>query len=454
MPTACQLKLCAAVAGIFTVVCPLAAADATPQQIEFFESRIRPVLVASCYPCHGSATATPMGGLRVDSRDMLLRGGKSGPAIAPGDADASRLYRAVNYRETLKMPPTGKLTDAQIADIGAWIKMGAPETLGDAKASSNARERDFWAFQPVRRPELPVIKRSDWVQSPIDAFILSKLETIGLSPSAPADKRTLLRRVTLDLTGLPPTPNAVNSFLTDGSADAFAKVVDRLLASPQYGERWARHWLDLVRYAETNGHEFDNDKPDPWRYRDYVIRSFNQDLPYDQFVREHIAGDLLPHKRTSLDGAFLESPVATSYLWFGEVLNSPTDSVKSRADQVDNQIDVTGKAFLGLTVACARCHDHKFDPIPTTDYYALAGVFHSTDIREDLIDAPQRRAVIEDLSRQIRELDRRIGDRDSQASLPHSRLSPRPDDDVFADFESGTFGNWIKTGVAFGDAPE
>jgi cytochrome c553 len=390
-----------------------------------------------------------MGGLRVDSRELLLRGGKSGPAVTPGDAESSRLYRAVSYHETLKMPPTGKLTEGQIADIAAWINMGAPEVLAGTKAAS----RDFWAFQPVRQPGLPSVKRRDWVQSPIDAFILAKLDANGLSPTAPADKPTLIRRVTFDLTGLPPTPDEVTAFLNDGSPDAFAKVVDRLLASPQYGERWARHWLDLVRYAETNGHEFDNDKPDPWRYRDYVIRSFNQDLPYDRFVREHIAGDLLPGKRTSPDGAFLDSPVATSYLWFGEVLNSPTDSVKSRADQVDNQIDVTGKAFLGLTVACARCHDHKFDPIPTADYYALAGVFHSTDIREDLIDSPERRAVIEKLSRQIRELDDRIARARSRPSSPALSIAPRPEDDVFADFETGTFGDWIKAGVAFGEKP-
>ena len=453
MPSGCHYKLCAVIAVVFAAVSSLSAADPTPQQIEFFESRIRPVLVASCYPCHGPATAAPMGALRVDSRDMLLRGGKSGSAIDPGNPEASRLYRAVNYHEALKMPPTGKLTEAQIADIAAWIKMGAPEALPGAKAAS----RDFWAFQPVRRPGLPAmlpsVKRNDWAQSPADAFVLSKLEANGFSPAPAADKRTLLRRVTFDLTGLPPTPDEVKAFLSDESQNAFAKVVDRLLASPQYGERWARHWLDLVRYAETNGHEFDNDKPDPWRYRDYVIRSFNQDLPYDQFVREHIAGDLLPSKRMSPDGAFMETPVATSYLWFGEVLNSPTDSVKARADQVDNQIDVTGKAFLGLTVACARCHDHKFDPIPTADYYALAGVFHSTDIREDLIDAPQQRERIADLSKQLQEIDKRVVDLRGGHSAARPHTTPRPDDEVFADFESGNFANWIKTGVAFGDKP-
>ena len=298
------------------------------------------------------------------------------------------------------------------------------------------------------------MKRTEWVTSPVDSFVLAKLEASGLSPAPPADKRTLIRRVTFDLTGLPPTPAEVDAFVNDTSANAFARLVDRLLDSPHYGERWARHWLDLVRYAETNGHEFDNNKFEPWRYRDYVIRSFNHDVPYDRFVREHVAGDLLAAKRYSPDGASLESPLATAYLWFGEVLNSTTDSVKARADQVDNQIDVTGKAFLGLTVACARCHNHKFDPIPTADYYSLAGVFHSTDLREDVVDSPRLRAEIHELSRGIREIDNRIA-----ALAPSTRLAPvrvlyRPEDEVFANFENGGFGKWVTAGEAFSERPE
>jgi hypothetical protein len=296
----------------------------------------------------------------------------------------------------LKMPPSGKLSGAQIEDLTAWVKMGAPDPrIAPAAAPPVAAKRydftegrKFWAFQPVKKPALPSVKNQSWVQSPIDAFLLSKLEENGLAPAVPADKRVLLRRVTFDLTGLPPTPAEINAFLKDTSLKAFEKVVDRLLASPHYGERWARHWLDLVRYAETNGHEYDNDKLAPWRYRDYVIRAFNEDVPYDQFVREHIAGDQLASKRLRKDGGAWESPLGTTQFWFNEVLNSATDSEKSRADDVDNQIDVAGKTFLGLTVACARCHDHKFDPIPTADYYALAGVFRSTDLREAVLDSP------------------------------------------------------------------
>src|SRR5437867_6248703 len=254
----------------------------------------------------------------------------------------------------------------------------------------------------------PAVRQKDWVRSPVDHFILSKLEEKGLLPAPPADKPSWLRRVTYDLIGLPPTPEEIRAFLADDSADARHKVVERLLASRHYGERWGRHWLDLVRYAETNGHEFDNEKLDAWRYRDYVIRAFNDDVPYDQLVREHVAGDLIPEKRISSDGTQWESPVGTSFYWFGEVLNSATDSVKSRADEVDNQIDVMSKTFWGLTVACARCHDHKFDPIPTSDYYSLAGVMHSTDIVESVIDSPSRAREIASLHQQIQDVNGEI----------------------------------------------
>ncbi len=224
---------------------------------------------------------------------------------------------------------------------------------------------------------MPAVRDTAWGASPIDRFLLHKLEAKGLKPAPAADRATLLRRITFDVIGLPPTPAELDAFLADRSPQAYERVVDRLLASPHYGERWARHWLDLVRFAETDGHEFDNDKPDMWRYRDYVVRAFNEDLAYPQFVREHIAGDLLPQPRRSRDGSFLESPLATAFYWLGENKNSPVDSVESIAERVDSQIDVFGKAFLGLTVACARCHDHKFDPIATADYYSLAGYFHS-----------------------------------------------------------------------------
>ncbi len=281
--------------------------------------------------------------------------------------------------------------------------------------------------------------------SAIDRFILAKLEEKQFAPAPPADKRTLLRRVTFDLIGLPPTPAEIEEFLTDNSPEAFARVVDRLLASPHYGERWARHWLDLVRYAETNGHEFDNDKIDAWRYRDYVIRAFNQDIPYNRFVTEHIAGDLMPDKRLSQDGSFWESPIGTSFFWFGEVLNSATDSVKSRADEVDNQIDVLSKTFLGLTVACARCHDHKFDPIPTADYYGLAGIMHST--------GPERkRCSIQAGTRSQNRAAASAKQRPPPGNDAEKRLPEERATSCSRIFALG-FDGWRVAGQAFGSAP-
>jgi hypothetical protein len=381
----------------------LLAAAAWPEtNDEFFEKSIRPVLAERCYQCHSSKLKTPMGGLRLDTAEGLAKGGDTGAAVVAGQPDKSLLIKAVGYKSLeLRMPPTGKLPDDQIAALRRWIEMGAADPRkgpgGEAAAKPMgidlAEGRKFWSLQPVRAVPPPPTD-SPWAAAPVDRFLLAKMRGQGLSPAAPADKRSWLRRVTFDLVGLPPTPAEIDAFLADASSDARKTVVERLLASPHYGERWARHWLDLVRYAETNGHEFDNNKLDAWRYRDYVIRAFNQDVPYDQFVREHIAGDLMENPRATSDGAFLESPLGTGALWFGEVLNSATDSVKSRADTVDNQIDVLGKTFLGLTVACARCHDHKFDPIPTSDYYSLAGVLHSTGVREAIIDTPARQAAI------------------------------------------------------------
>ena len=399
---------------------PCLRAQLAPGQVEFFEKKIRPVLAGKCYVCHGSETE-PMAGLRVDSKEALLKGGSRGTSIAPGDPDASLLIRAIRYSDLkLKMPPTGKLADEQIRDFEQWVRMGAPDPRSSTPAAPATEEkgidleegRKFWSFQPLRPGTLADVKasakRKDWATSPIDYYILANLEEKGLSPASPADKRTLIRRVTFDLIGLPPTPVEIDEFLKDDSPDAFQTLVERLLGSPHYGERWGRHWLDLVRYAETNGHEFDNDKLDAWRYRDYVIRAFNNDLPYDQFATEHIAGDLLAAKRLRDDGAHWDSPLGTGFYWFGEVLNSPTDSDKSRADTVDNQIDVLSKAFLGLTVACARCHDHKFDPIPTADYYSMAGILHSTAIREGWIDSPERAGQIDQLHGQVEEVNRDI----------------------------------------------
>jgi hypothetical protein len=431
---------------------------------EFFEKKIRPVLAEKCVSCHNSALKTPMGGLRLDSAGGLRKGGDSGPAVVPGEPARSLLLQAIGYtRLDLKMPPTGKLSDDIIADFRHWIERGAEDPRAVTAGSSPASvppaiewgaARRHWAFQPLRKPDPPAVRNSGWASGAIDEFIYAKLKRKRITPAPPAARRVWLRRVTFDLTGLPPTPDAIESYLKDTSQNAERTVVDRLLDSPHYGERWARHWLDLMRFAETNGHEFDNDKIDAWRYRDYVIRAFNQDVPYDRFVREHIAGDLLPAKRVSLDGRHWESPLGTSMFWFGEVLNSATDSVKSRADTVDNQIDVMSKAFLGLTVSCARCHDHKFDPIPTTDYYALAGIMHSTGIREAVIDSPGRAAAIETRTKAISAVNEKI-----RQLLPAPAGSRTPEwmrretDAVFQDFEGLDYENWIASGAAFGTSP-
>ena len=405
------------------------SAQTNSQGIEFFEKKIRPVLTQHCYACH-SAKTQAMAELGLDSKTGLAMGGSRGPAIVPGSPETSLLLKAISYRDPdLKMPPTGRLSAEQIEDFTTWVRMGAPDPRVDevlpatAPVSIDIEEgRRFWSFQPIRNPAPPSVKRSGWPLNEVDNFILAALESKGLSPAEAADKRTLLRRVTFDLIGLPPTPKEIEDFLADESPQAFEKVVARLLSSPHYGERWARHWLDLVRYAETNGHEFDNNKLDAWRYRDYAIRAFNDDLPYDEFMREQIAGDLLDRPRLNSGGSSLASPVGTGIYWFGEVLNSATDSVKARADQVDNQIDVIGKAFLGLTVACARCHDHKFDPIPTADYYALAGVMHSTDIREAVVDSPQREREIAGFAARLAGTNEKI--RELLAPVPE-RLAAR-----------------------------
>ena len=407
-------------AALLAIAAPLCAQ--TARQLEFFEKQIRPILATKCYGCHGPQANPVRAHLRLDSREGIRKGGDTGPAIVPGDSSASLLLKAVSYTGLdLRMPPTGKLSDAEIAALKQWIDMGAPDPRTNASAVSAPRALDLergkrhWAFKPIAkpaaRPELPA--------------------------SEPAPKRVWLRRVTYDLTGLPPTRAEIAAYLADNSPDADRRVVDRLLASPHYGERWARHWLDLVRFAETNGHEFDNDKLDAWQYRDYVIRAFNEDVPYNQFVREHIAGDLLPSKRLSRDGAFWESPIGTGFYWFGEVLNSAVDSVKSRTDQVDNQIDVMGKTFLGLTVACARCHDHKFDPIPTMDYYSLAGYLHSTSMQEAVIDSPQR---ARDIAAALAKVSRANHERQPEFPL-------RPNDVLFASFDNRVPDGWTVQGV-------
>jgi cytochrome c553 len=358
----------------------------TPQQEAAFETKIRPLLAANCYPCHGSTQQS--GGLRLDSLAAMLKGGASGPSLVPGDPDKSAIVRAVRYDGKLKMPPTGKLRPEEIQAFTAWVKAGAPwpepKHAGGVIISATGitpEQRQFWSFQPVHKPALPAVKRATWVKSPIDRFILAKLEAKGLKPAPPADRRSLIRRAYFDLIGLPPTPEQIDAFINDKSPDAFAKVVDSLLASPHYGERWGRHWLDVARYADSNGLDENLSFGNAWRYRDYVVDSFNHDKPYDVFIREQLAGDLMQTDDEKLRN---ERMTATAFLSMGPKVLAEPDKPKLAMDIVDEQIEVTSKAFLGLTVACARCHNHKFDPIPTKDYYALAGIFKSTRTMQDL----------------------------------------------------------------------
>ena len=361
--------------------------------VEFFEKKIRPLLVENCYACH-SAKTTASGGLKLDTKESVLKGGSRGTALVPGSPDASLMLRAVRHEDDeLKMPPTGRLSDSQIEDLQRWIEAGAPDprTASARRAASGVdwdEARKFWTLQPLKNPASPAVRDEGWLRTFIDHFVLAKLESKSLAPASRAHKRVWLRRVTFDLTGLPPTTREIRNFIADNSSAAYRTVVERLLASPHYGEKWARHWLDLVRFGETMGHEFDPDKPDAWRYRDYVIRAFNQDLPYDEFVREHIAGDLLVRQRLVPDGEHWDSPLGTGFYWLGEERNAADDVGQVRANRIDNQIDVYGKTFLGLTLGCARCHDHKFDPITMHDYYALAGVMESTQAVQQSLDSP------------------------------------------------------------------
>jgi hypothetical protein len=347
----------------------------------YFEKNVRPLLVAQCLGCHSASSRPVMGGLRLDSREFALKGGTRGPSIVPGNPAESLLLKAIRHTAgALRMPPGPKLKDADAAVLARWIEMGAPWGSVTSPASSPAPAK-FWAFVSPTEPVIPEVRNRTWVKSPIDAFLLAALESKGLTPAKAAGKRTLVRRASYDLTGLPPTPAEVRDFLNDSSADAFAKVVDRLLASPRYGERWGRHWLDVARYADSNGLDENLVYKNAFRYRDYVIAAFNKDKPFDQFLREQIAGDLLP---AIVDEETLyERWTATGFLSLGAKMLAEDDPVKMKMDIVDEQLDTTARAFLGLTVGCARCHDHKFDPISQADYYSMAGIFTSSKTMEN-----------------------------------------------------------------------
>ncbi len=470
------------------------AADAA--SLEFFEKKIRPVLAEKCYRCHSAEAEKLKAGLQVDHIEHLLAGGDSGPSLVAGQPDDSLLIETLRYgNPDLQMPPKSKLDDAVIADFEKWVAMGAPwpdEPVsprhgGGGKVDGTEmvmeafdlekRRAEHWCWQPIARPEFPSVKQSDWPIAGLDRFILAKLEQEDLRPAEVAAPETWLRRVHFDLVGLPPTPEQIENFLTEKKAHpdsdiAEQNVVESLLASPHFGERWARHWMDLARFGETCGHEFDYPIPHAWRYRDYLIDAFNRDLPYDQFVVEQIAGDLLENPRRNPDDGTNASIAGTGFWFLHEAVHAPTDIRGDEAGRIDNQIDVFGKSFLGLTVACARCHDHKFDAISTADYYAMAGYLQSSRRQEAFLDpqgkianAAQEARTLHDRGQEI--LPRAFASSGDDAGQVMARYvsaagrvleemenqqSRNPGEQVFEDFENG-YGDWKIEGEAFGKAP-
>jgi hypothetical protein len=353
----------------------------TAAQVTFYEKDVLPVLQQHCLKCHGAEPDKIKGGLNLATRAGVLEGGDSGPAVKLDKPGESLLLKAIHYKaDEYKMPPKGKMPDKEIATLEKWVKDGLPVTAdrmsGDIvkKGSGVVTEeaKKYWVYQPVKRSPVPEVQNKEWVKSPIDAFILARLEAKGLKPVKPADKVALVRRVYYDLIGLPPTPQEVDAFVNSKDANAYEKLLEKLLASPQYGEKWGRHWLDVVRYAETNGYERDGPKPYAWRYRDYVIQSFNVDKPYTQFIKEQLAGDEMP-------GFNPDAVIATGFYRLGIWDDEPADPLQALFDGYDDIVATTGQAFLGTTFNCARCHDHKVDPIPQTDYYKMVAFFR--DIR-------------------------------------------------------------------------
>jgi mono/diheme cytochrome c family protein len=384
---------------------------ATPQQEKFFEEQVRPILATHCQKCHGAEKQESE--LRLDSRDALLRGGATGePGAVPGEPEKSFLVQAIRHEGDYQMPPRKKLSDAEIETLTAWVKDGLPWPEAAQVKSLTVQERlldarsSLWSLQPITDPPLPAVKDIAWPSRKLDFYILAKLEAAGLTPSPAADRRTLIRRATFDLHGLPPTPEEVAAFEQDAAPDAYARLIERLLASPRYGERWGRHWLDVARYADTSGYAFQRERryPYSYTYRDYVINALNNDLPYDQFLLEQLAADLLPSPD---DNSRL---AALGFLTVGRKFNN-------RQLDIDDQIDVVGRGLLGLTVACARCHDHKYDPIPQADYYSLYGVFASCNQPDDLplIGEPKKTEAFQhyqaELEKRQGELNKYLDDR-------------------------------------------
>ena len=372
---------------VFTIIVSISAPqvdlwglDSNDSGIEFFEKRIRPLLVESCIECHGPEKQK--GGLRLDFKQGWEVGGDSGPALVPGNLTASRIIHAIHYEDAdFQMPPKNKLSDEAITDLEDWIAIGAPDprsgVIADSRDSSLSVEegREFWSFKPIEKPEIPLVEDPLRQDSPIDSFIRAAQELSGINPAKKASRVDLVRRAYFTLIGMPPSPDQIESFVQDQRDDAFDRLVDKLLDLPHFGERWGRHWLDVARFAESSGGGRTLLYKDAWRFRDYVIESFNRDVPFDQLVREQIAGDLLPYNTPKQRSRQL---IATAFLALGPTNYELQDKQLLRYDVIDEQVDTLGKAFMGMTLGCVRCHDHKFDPIPSEDYYALAGIFKST----------------------------------------------------------------------------
>ena len=385
---------------LLTVLISESTPATTPDEMgaQLFREKIQPVLEANCFECHSANAKKIKGGLRLDSREASRRGGDNGPAVVPGDPQKSLLIRAIRHENDLQMPPKKpKLGDAVIADFVKWVELGAPDPRElETTASSRydfKKAREFWAFQPIKRTDPSTVKDKRWGKTPLDQFILAKLEAKGLRPAPPASKAELIRRVYFDLTGLPPSPEEIKTFTEDRFPKAYERLVDRLLDSPHFGERAAQFWLNVVRYAETEGFEYDRHLPDAWRYRDYVINAFNRDKPFDQFVTEQIAGDEIapddPEKQS-----------ATVFHRLGPVRRNAgnPEIALSRNEILTERTDAIGAAFLGLTVGCARCHDHKFDPIPQKDYYRLQAYLAGTQEYDLLLVSAEEKKTWEQQS--------------------------------------------------------
>jgi mono/diheme cytochrome c family protein len=426
-----------------TLGADLASGGPSAEQLEFVENRIRPIFVNECYECHSNDSKKLKGDLRLDSLADMLKGGESGAVLIPGKPDESPLIRAVRYKdEDTAMPPRKRLTDAQVADLETWVRIGAPwpektsgltTAAGKAGYDWNRFRTEHWAFRRMILPKLPTVSDAGWVRNPIDRFVLSRLDAAGLKPAPPAEPYILIRRAYLDLTGLPPTPEEIAGFLRDPSQAAFARIVDSLLASPLYGERWGRHWLDVARYSDGLGGFLDAEAlPEAWRYRDWVVAALNSDMPYDQFVRAQIAGDLLSDER--------ELAVATGFFAVGPTYVSdggdPEATAQAQAETLADRVDTFSRAFLGLTVACARCHDHKFDPITARDYYALAGVFNNSKAGLAALGSRSAVAAFDEAQKAIQKQEEKIKAAGTnapkqqalelQAELEHRRMALPP----------------------------